>query len=106
MKPANRLKIKTMDKGWCDKDILLIHACFQIFEDCVKEEKLFSDHRDWNANKKLIIDKKELKELYDWWKQRKRKEKKKRFDETAEPQYTEDSQMLMKLIKLRRYLWT
>ena len=44
-----RLKIATLDKGWHDKDDLLLHAAFQLLADFVEQEhpeKIV----DWNAN--------------------------------------------------------
>ena len=33
------LKIHTLEKGWCDKDYLLLHTAFQILVDFVENEK-------------------------------------------------------------------
>lgn len=33
------LKIHTLDKGWCDKDYIMLHAAFQILVDFVEKEK-------------------------------------------------------------------
>ena len=44
-----RLKIATLDKGWHDKDEILLHAAFQLLADFVEQEhpeKIV----DWDAN--------------------------------------------------------
>ena len=33
------LKIKTLEKGWHDKDEVLLHAAFQLLTDFVEQEK-------------------------------------------------------------------
>ena len=33
------LKIHTLEKGWCDKDYVMIHAVFQILVDFIEQEK-------------------------------------------------------------------
>jgi len=32
------LKIQTLEKGWCDKDEVLLHAAFQLLVDFVEQE--------------------------------------------------------------------
>ncbi len=32
------LKIKSLNKGYCDRDVLLLHANFQILKDFVEKE--------------------------------------------------------------------
>jgi hypothetical protein len=34
-----RLKITTLEKGWHDKDELLLHAAFQLLTDFVEQER-------------------------------------------------------------------
>ncbi len=34
--PMKRLKITTLDKGWHDKDEVLLHAAFQLLADFVE----------------------------------------------------------------------
>ena len=41
MKPLNLLKIETLNDEWLDKDVIILHACFQILCDCIEKENLF-----------------------------------------------------------------
>ncbi len=61
------LKISTLDKGWYDKDELLLHAVFQILADFVEKERP-EKIINWNADKKHHEAWKEIKKLYNWWK--------------------------------------
>jgi hypothetical protein len=62
------LKIETLDKGWCDSDILLLHASFQILTNFVEKEKPF-EVIDWNSDSTHKFIAKEIKSLYRWWKE-------------------------------------
>ena len=65
MKPANKLAIKSLHKGWCDNDEIMLHACFELLADCIKNEKLLSKKIfDWEHSAKEIKEKKELTFLY------------------------------------------
>ena len=33
------LKIHTLEKGWCDRDEIMLHAVFQILVDFMEQEK-------------------------------------------------------------------
>lgn len=65
MEPANLLKIRSLDDGWCDKDVVMLHACFQLLEDCVEEENLFDGHTDWEQSDEFKQARMELGALYD-----------------------------------------
>lgn len=62
------LKIKTLEKGWHDKDEILLHAAFQILTDFIKQETLAAIV-DWNADELHKKAWKEIKSLYKWWKE-------------------------------------
>lgn len=38
MKPSNLLKIETLNDEWLDKDMIILHACFQILSDCIEKK--------------------------------------------------------------------
>ena len=101
MKP-DTLKIETL-KGWkwCDRDMLILHACFQLLTDCVEKEKLLNGHVDWNRTPEDQEIKAEIETLYNWWKERKKED-----DDCESRQYEEDNEMLIRLIKIRKHLWT
>lgn len=98
MKPANKLRIKTLDKGWSDKDNVMLHACFQLLTDFVEKEGMH-DNTDWNYNEDYRAAKNEIDELLGWWKER-------ITEELNEEQYETDTKMLIRLVKIREYLWT
>ena len=87
------LKINSLpDKEvWIDKDIIMLHACFQILQDCVEEEKV-DTHCDYEAHKDFVD---EVRFLYNWWLVRK--------DSLSSD---EDDEMLIRLMKIRTSLWT
>jgi len=61
------LKIHTLEKGWYDKDELLLHAAFQLLIDFIEQEKP-DKIVDWNVDKAHRKAWQEIKSLYDWWK--------------------------------------
>lgn len=93
------LKIESLErKGWYDRDIILLHASFQILKDCVEKESLFehSTHYAKSKNGKIA------KKLYDWWEVRRLQEEVIDGDES----YEFDTKQLIKLMKIRGGLWT
>jgi len=106
MEPANILKIKSLGDGWKDKDVVMLHACFQLLEDCVEEENLLDGHTDWNHNEETREAEQKIRNLYEWWKQRKEFEKKEGSDMLGEQIYNEDTEKLTELVRLRQWLWT
>ncbi|HPI00219.1 MAG TPA: hypothetical protein PK772_07810 [Chitinophagaceae bacterium] len=102
MEPANILYIESLSEEWCDKDVVMLHACFQLLKDCIEKEKLLNGHIDWNATKEEKAIKKEIEELYTWWINRDFTLE----DKINEIQYHEDNEKLIRLIKIRGYLWT
>lgn len=61
------LKIDTLDKGWHDRDEILLHASFQVLVDFVEKEEP-DKIVDWNADELHRDAWKEIKSLYAWWK--------------------------------------
>ncbi|MDD5571108.1 MAG: hypothetical protein PHD97_08115 [Bacteroidales bacterium] len=106
MKPANILKIQTLDKGWSDKDNIMLNACFQLLTDCIENEKLLK-MTDWNQDKNFKQAKKEIDKLYKWWKKRIKYENNGKVDPVwTVNQHDKDTEMLIRLVKIRKYLWT
>ncbi|MEH0153972.1 hypothetical protein V6R21_07470 [Limibacter armeniacum] len=107
MEPANILKINTLDQQWSDKDNVMLHACFQLLVDCVENEQLLDGHIDWSVDQLHIHARQELLQLYNWWRKRVEGEKQGEIVQTMdEVQYQIDDEMLIRLIKVRRFLWT
>lgn len=91
------LKIKSLpSKTWIDRDKIMLHACFQILKDCVEKEHV--DTQCCYITHKKVVD--EIRFLYDWWIERKKN------DKVADEQIEEDNKMLIRLIKIRGFLWT
>jgi hypothetical protein len=89
--------------GYYDKDVLLLHACFNLLKDFVEREKPF-DHFDIEAEsrKDIWI---EIRSLYDWW----TKIRPARGDGIFEQHGAwdqEDNEYLIRLINVRGHLWT
>lgn len=91
------LKINSLpsSKDWVDRDEIMLHACFQILEDCVDKENV-DTHCNYESNKDFVD---EVRFLYKWWKERKEKE-------CNDNQMDEDDEMLFRLMKIRTALWT
>lgn len=106
MKRPEILKIKTLSGDWCDKDVVMLHACFQLLTDCIEEEKLLTGHTDWTSDDEYIKAKKEIEELYAWWTERKKLDSEEKVNDLDRSQYFVDNEMLIRLIKVRQYLWT
>lgn len=90
------LKIDSLPnaKHWVDRDHIMLHACFQILQDCVEKENV-DTHSDYESHKESID---EVRFLYQWWLSRKNDDS---FDNDRE-----DDEMLMRLMAIRTFLWT
>ena len=90
------LKINSLPskKRWIDRDFIMLHACFQILQDCVEEEEV-DTHCDYEAHKDFVD---EVRFLYNWWIVRK--------DSVSTKDEDEDNKMLIRLMKIRTSLWT
>jgi hypothetical protein len=106
MKNPRKLKIKTLSGKWCDKDLVLLHASFQILTDFIKKEKPFTTHVDWSHDEKSHATKKEIEELYAWWMKRVKLDSADHINDLDGLQYYKDNEMLIRLIQIRQYLWT
>lgn len=107
MEKPQILKIDTLEDNWSDKDRVMLHACFQLLSNCVEQENLLDGDIDWNHTEATKAAQKEIQLLYDWWQKRKSIDKQNAIDLVLDKkQYEEDDAMLIRLIKIRRYLWT
>lgn len=99
--------------GWIDKDYALLMVNFIILCDFVEEEKCFKKI-DWRWSEGHQHAAKEIKELYRWWRFGRNREWEmmevlKNHDEiynAEEALHKRDEEMLIRLIKIRRFLWT
>jgi hypothetical protein len=88
------LKIQTLQKNtWVDKDMIMLHACFQLLVDFVEKEDGL-EHTNYEYYKEIID---EAKYLYDWWKEN---------SEIISIDNKVADENLMRLVKIRGFLWT
>lgn len=60
------LHIHSLEKGWCDSDIVLLHAAFQLLVNFVEKEKP-DKIVDWDADPSHSQAWEEIQNLYHWW---------------------------------------
>jgi len=92
------LKIESLEpvyKGWCDRDFIMLHACFQILKDFIEKEK-GDEYCDYEHHKEFVD---EVRFLYNWWLERSK------LDWSYDT-HEEDNEMLIRLMKIRLSLWT
>ena len=106
MQPSNLLHIETLSDGWCDKDVVMLYACFQLLTDCIEKENLLTGNGSWNQNDEYKQARNDIEELYNWWLERQKLSTSEKFNDLNEKQYLEDNEQLIKLISVRKYLWT
>ena len=92
------LKIISLNKGWHDMDEIMLHACFQCVTNFVEKEDGLN-HANYEAHKTSMD---EVKELYDWWKIRGNQN----LAYTDTEISNKDTEMLIRAIKIRHFLWT
>jgi len=90
------LKIESLppSKVWVDRDFIILHSCFQILKDCVEKEKV-DTHCNYEAHKEFVD---EVRFLYKWWEERSK--------DVYVENYDQEDEMLFRLMKIRRSLWT
>lgn len=86
--------LPSVNEDWVDRDEIMLHACFQILEDCIEKEHV-DTHCNYEANKDMVD---EIRFLSKWWKERINRG---RHIETED----EDDAMLLRLMEIRRCLW-
>lgn len=111
--------------GYANKDTLMLYACLNLLQQYVEEERPF-EVIDWSSSPGCQDAAKEIKVLYQWWTQDRKRlaaaleaqwealdwkqvlSGKRSKEHTASPRYIKDvdDEMLQRLIKIRRYLWT
>ena len=60
------LKIKTLDRGWHDKDELMLHAIMQLVVDFIEKERP-DEYIDWDSDEGHRNAWNTLTDVYDWW---------------------------------------
>lgn len=105
MLPANLLHMSTLTEGWCDKDHVLLHACFQLITDFVEKELAESWWIHWDQDEDHAAAKKEIDILYAWWKEWQVKLNDGSFHHDL-ADYQKENEMLKRLIEVRQFMWT
>lgn len=118
------LKFRDLEPGWCDVDGRMLHACFDLLCDYAEKEDpgfaglkyQWTYRRDQEeapdhictevdiASAKHIYD--EAVYLYEWWKSTLPLRKSGDYDSVDGRDAAVDDDNLIRLIKIRRYLWT
>jgi hypothetical protein len=62
------IKIRTLKPGYYDVDDRMLHGCFQLLVDYVEKEKPF-ENTDWKWSQEVVDVAKEIRALYQWWKE-------------------------------------
>ena len=101
------LKMPSMKPGWCDTDGRLLHASFTLLENYVEKEKPFKiiDWTDCDTSREYAN---EIHDLYLWWKRRKKQIMEDHYVslENEDILYKEETENLIRLMKIRMCLWT
>jgi hypothetical protein len=107
MKNPKKLKIKSLKKhSWADKDTVILHACFQLLTDFVDKENIDLHPYQWTHDENVRTIRVEIDALYKWWKSYVPKYKKGKISYIkGNEQYKSENEMLIRLIKIREYLW-
>lgn len=98
------VKIPTLKPGWYDTDTRLLHASFALLENYVEREKPFN-FIEWNDSDDSREMANEIHRLYYWWQRRKREDDLNSIEE-EDLRYREETDNLVKLVQMRRGLWT
>ncbi len=92
--------IESLTENWCDKDVAILHVCFQLLKNFVEQEDEMIQVIDWEQTQDTKKAKEEIYYLYNWWLERAKKE------DLDQEQYNKDTEMLKRLIEIRKHLWT
>lgn len=72
-----------------------------------RKENLLDGHGVWEQDENSSPVKSEIDELYNWWKKRVKDENEGLSDPIwTENQYKTDTEMLIRLVRVRHHLWT
>jgi len=93
MRNLNITTLPTVKEGWVDRDMIMLHACFQLLTDFVEKEDGLV-HSNYVEHKETID---ELTELYTWWKSS--------YTSVTIDDVVADEN-LARLVKHRSFLWT
>lgn len=102
----NTIRIETLPPTWNDRDDVLLHGAFQVLKDFVEKEDPFN----WFDISHRKAEWLEISNLYTWWTIIRPNREYSMYIHTTlderEKWDKEDKEMLIKLVKLRSFLWT
>jgi hypothetical protein len=87
--------------GYLDEDYRLLYANFNILKEFV--ESAGYKHIDWDSDVGYYQAHKEFEELYKWWTRDSSYEP---LDILGDANYNKETEMLVRLVKLRKYMWS
>lgn len=102
---SNIIKIDTLSDEWSDREAVMLHACFQLLTDSVEKEGILNDPADWNHSNEHVAARKEIEDLYIWWKNRIASHNTSLDSIWAENLFNKDTEMLIRLVRVRGFLW-
>lgn len=119
-RPFNVVKVRSLPRTYCERDLLLLHAAFQILWDFVdreqpsdftlsEQELLEAYTHRYDGEETVMQDRidsaMKLRELYAWWQKAKNYDD---LDQWDDPTYSYDAcnEKLHQLIDIRGSLWT
>jgi hypothetical protein len=94
-----------LNPGWWDTDTKILHAAFTLLEQHVELEKPFKI-TEWNEDDVSREYSNEIHSLYLWWKRRKAIDTDDITFEQENANYQEETDNLIRLMKIRATLWT
>jgi hypothetical protein len=101
----NTIRIESLPPTWSDRDEVLLHGAFQVLKDFVEKEDPFElFDASWHKSEWL-----EIRNLYTWWTIIRPAREDYNIHtslDTRDKYDKEDEEMLVKLVKLRSFLWT
>lgn len=101
MNPGNQILLPDLNQDWEEIDTMILFACFNLLEKYIKQEMHLID---WETSKQQKNIKKEIDCLMNWWETRKKIHQ--GLIGEPENQEDEDTQFLIRIIKIRSALWS
>jgi hypothetical protein len=101
----NMVKMPTLKPGWYDTDTRLLHASCALLENYVERERPFT-HVEWNDGDESREIANEIHSLYYWWQRHKRFVGSDATMQEEDEMYKAETANLVRLMQIRRALWT
>lgn len=104
----NVVRIKSLEPGYYDPDIRMLHACFDMYVEWFRYNTIEAElmnKESIDGNNPGMWD--EMMELYKWWTVEKPERDRAEFItwESNEEHEEKEDEMLIRLMKIRRHIW-